>query len=205
MLALGYFGECLFPQSASAVCGCAQVPVHICRVSVSAVCGCAHLFSVCFRSLRNRSLCTFACMQSTHAHTLAHTYTRTHTHALAVSPPHIRTPSHEPMPAKYLAFKGGDFRDEEMGEGAIGDEKNRTRGGEDSKLCHVVAMSNVDTLQTHEPSSVSARVSIYDAMSNVDTLNPAMQRRRGSRKSREDERGGGVEKRGVKLKGNGKM
>jgi hypothetical protein len=66
-------------------------------------------------------------------------------------------------------------------------------------------MSNVDTLQTHEPSSVSARVSIYDAMSNVDTLNPAMQRRRGSRKSREDERGGGVEKRGVKLKGNGKM
>ena len=87
------------------------------------------------------------------------------------------------MPAKYLAFKGGDFRDEEMGEGAIGDEKNRTRGGEDSKLCHVVAMSNVDTLQTHEPSSVSARVSIYDAMSNIDTLYAAMQRRRGSRVS----------------------
>ena len=93
-----------------------------------------YLLSICFRSLRNRSLCTFACMQSTHAHTLAHTYTHTHTHALAVSPPHIRTPSHEPMPAKYLAFKGGDFRDEEMGEGAIGDEKNRTRGGVDSKL-----------------------------------------------------------------------
>ena len=60
-------------------------------------------------------------------------------------------------------------------------------------------MSNVETLQIHEPWSVSATVSIYNAMSNVDTLNAAAQRRRRSRKSERRIGGGGVGKRGVKL------
>jgi len=156
------FVECLFPQSAD---------VHICLVSVSAVCGtgpCAHLL-VCKAHMRTLSRTPI------HARTLTHLLSR----PLTSAPLHTNLCQQSISHSRGGTFGTRKWEREQLEMRRIG------RGGVwIQSWCHLVAMSNVDTLQTHEPSSVSARVSIYDAMSNIDTLNPAMQRRRGSRKSR---------------------